>query len=78
MPRYALWIHVQEAGLDPEALPPSDAVAYLDRHLDAFLGEAGLQLAPRGRVRLRRRLRRFDPSTPTPYETMERLFGRSA
>ena len=75
VPRYALWIAVQEAGFDPERIATHQATRFVDRHLDPFLVEVGLVLASKRRTRLRRRLDRFDPSVPTPYETMQRIFG---
>jgi len=75
VPRYALWIAVQEAGLDPDLLDSHDTTRFFDEYLPAFLDEAGLALSTRGRKRLRRRILRFDPHRPTPYETMERMFG---
>ncbi len=75
MPRYALWMSVQEAGYDPDALAPHELRRFLGEQLSRFLHAEGLALAPRRLERLRRRLRRFDPSVPTPYETMERIFA---
>jgi len=77
VPRYPLWIRVQEAGFDPDGFEASQLLSFVDEHLEPFLVEEGLELSPRRRTRLLRRLRRFDPNVPTPYETMERIFGRS-
>lgn len=74
VPRYALWIAVQEAGLDPDRLESSELTRFLDAHLSGFLGDVGLSLTPRRLLRLQRRIGRFDPSVPTPYETMQRIF----
>ena len=72
-PRYALWLALQEQGLDPEALRRRDVLEFADRHLEAFLAEHEFALRSRHLARLRRCLDRFDPRHPTPYETMERL-----
>lgn len=74
MPRYALWLAVQEAELDPDELESEGIVHFLDAHLDRFLREVDLELAPRVRAGLRRRMARYDPRVPTPYETMQRIF----
>ena len=75
VPRYALWLRLRDAGLDPDQVATAEVVDFFDAHLDAFLAEEGLVLAPRRRTRLRRRLERYDPAIPTPYETMQRIFG---
>jgi hypothetical protein len=72
-PRYALWLHMGEIGLDPESLSRSQAVDFCEVHLTAFLHDHGLALAPGPRRRFEREVRRFDPSRLTPYEHMERL-----
>ena len=75
VPRYPLWIRVREAGYDPDAFGAGQLVSFFDEHLDPFLLEEGLVLPPRRRARLRKRITRFDPDVPTPYETIERIFG---
>ncbi len=75
VPRYALWISLQEAGYDPDALAAHQLRRYLDERLGAFLLSEDLELTPKRLERLRRRLRRFDPNVPTPYETMQRIFA---
>ena len=75
VPRYALWIRLQELGLTPGDLARADVLHFVRDALDAFLQAEGLKLADRRRRRLERRLRRFDPAVPTPYETMERIFS---
>lgn len=72
-PRYALWLHMSELGLDPEALSRSDALAFCRRHLTAFLTTHGMALPDRAGRRLARAIARFDPRHPTPYEHMARL-----
>ncbi len=72
LPRYALWLCLREAGRDPERLSREDLVAALEGELAGFLREQGLRLAP-GRSRgLSKRLRLFDPQTPTPEELLAR------
>lgn len=78
VPRYALWVSVREAGLDPDRLESGHLARFVDERLARFLAEEGLALPTRRLQRLRRRLVRFDPSVPTPYETMERIFSRPA
>ena len=72
-PRYALWLHMGELGMDPERLSRSDAVLFCRRHLDGFLGEQDLALRNREERRLVCAVDRFDPRHPTPYEHMARL-----
>jgi hypothetical protein len=78
VPRYALWLHLHERGLDPERLGRDEALAFCDGHLHAFLAAYGLHLAPRVGARLRRAVAGFDASHPTPYEHMERLGSPAA
>jgi hypothetical protein len=75
VPRYALWLLLQELGHDPELLSREAVLAFLDEQLEAFLAEHDLGLSAREDRRLRRSLERYDPAYPTPYETMERLFS---
>jgi hypothetical protein len=74
VPRYALWLCVQELGWDPVRIEADEVVAFVDDHLDAFLAEHDLFVPPRARRRLRRSLRRFDPRRPAPEEILERIF----
>lgn len=74
-PRYALWLHMGEVGLDPERLSRRDAVTFCAEHLTDFLADQGLRLADARRRRLAREVARFDPSRPTPYDHMARLGG---
>ena len=74
-PRYALWLHMSETGIDPEALTRSQARRYCAEHLDGFLDAHQLRLSGRLRRRLEREVARFDPRRPTPYDHMARLGG---
>ena len=74
-PRYALWLHMGEAGLDPEQLSRDEAIDFCELHLTEFLDDEGLWLSPGRRRRLQREVARFDPERPTPYEHMARLGG---
>lgn len=73
VPRWDLWLHLEELGWPPERLTREAVLAFHRFHLDAFLAERGLALAPRASRRLARALGRFDPGRPTPEEVMERL-----
>ena len=75
VPRYRLWLLLQHEGADPAQLDETALRAFCDRHLERFLCQEGARLSPRALRRLRRRLLRFDPTYPTPYETMERIAG---
>lgn len=72
-PRYALWLHISELGMEPEGLSRSQAVRFCDRYLDVFLDDHGLSLPPRRARRLARAVGVFDPLHVTPYEHMARL-----
>jgi len=74
-PRYALWLHFQEAGIDPGTLSHAALLAFVDGPLEGLLAKHGHSLRPRRVRRLRRRLDRFDPRHPPPEETMARLFS---
>jgi hypothetical protein len=73
VPRYALWLRVHEAGLDPEDLSRDEAAAFCGGPLADFLHEQGFALGARGRRRLERSVRRYDPSLPTPEEHFARF-----
>lgn len=75
VPRYALWLRMQETGCEPATLSAREALHFMATDLDAFLGAEGLELTQRAKRRLERRVRRFDPRHPTPYETMQRMFS---
>lgn len=72
-PRYALWLHMGEVGIDPEHLSRAGAVRFCRLHLTGFLAEQGLSLSARRRRRLERVIAAFDPRYRTPYEHMARL-----
>lgn len=73
VPRYALWLRVRAAGLDPERLTRDEALAFCRRELPGFLVELGLPLPRRAARRLEREVARFDPLRPTPYERIARV-----
>jgi hypothetical protein len=73
VPRYALWLYLNELGWNPERLTRGQAVVLCDEHLESFLAGRGWSLQRAARLRLRRTLSRFDPRFATPYETMARL-----
>ncbi len=74
-PRYPLWLRLQEHGEDPATLSWDALHAFIELDLEETLAEHGLALSDRMQRKLIRRLRHFDPTQPTPYETMERLFS---
>jgi hypothetical protein len=76
VPRYALWLHMAEVGLDPERLSRVDATRFCRDHLAGLLASQRLILPERQARRLGRRMARFDPCHPTPYEHMARLGER--
>ena len=82
VPRYALWLRIGEfgglgkLGGSPETLSRAAAVAFCREDLQAFLGEHGLELAPRKLRRLIRAVSRFDSQHPTPEEQLKSLFER--
>jgi hypothetical protein len=75
VPRYALWLRLQELGWDPDHLPVEAVTAFCDDHAGDFLADHAMQLDTRTLRRLRRRLVRFDPRFPTPEETLGRIFS---
>lgn len=78
VPRFRLWMAVQEAGGDPERLRRRDALAFLDSALHAFLESEGLALTRWKRRRLTRAVSFFDPATTTPEELLARIDGEHA
>jgi len=78
VPRWALWLRLEERGFPPERLTRDGVLAFQQRELDDFLAEQRLSLSPRSARRLARTLARFDPARPTPEEVMERLAGARA
>jgi hypothetical protein len=73
VPRYALWLEIQEFGFDPNALTGEQATAFCDGPLRRFLFERGFWLSPRSQRRLRRLVERHDPGIRTPEEHFARL-----
>jgi hypothetical protein len=73
LPRYALWLRLVDAGLDPERLRREQSLAFCRDHAAAFLAEQGIALSSGGARRLERAVRRFDARFPTPYERLARL-----
>lgn len=67
-PRYALWLHLRELGLDPERLSRDEAVAFCRDGLGRFLREHALALSRRQALSLLRAVARHDPSVRTPAE----------
>jgi hypothetical protein len=73
IPRYPLWLRLHALGYDPERFDRASATAFCGPHLERFLVEQGVRLPTRVLLRLRRRVQRFDPNVPTPYERMAAL-----
>lgn len=73
LPRYPLWLFLQECGWDPESLSRADTLAFSEGPLETFLETRGLRLGRGAARRLRRALERFDPRLPTPDERLARL-----
>ena len=71
VPRYPLWLRLRAHGFDPEQLDRASAIAFCEAPLETFLGEYGVRLPERELLKVRRSIRSFDPSVPTPYERME-------
>jgi hypothetical protein len=65
-PRYALWLRLRELGMD------ADRLSFCRDHLDAFLREHELALAPRQARDLLRSVARHDPALRTPAEWLAR------
>jgi len=72
-PRYRLWLRLRELEADPDALTATAAIQFCQSHLAGFLREEGLELSRFALMRVRRRVARYDPAVPTPYERMEQL-----
>lgn len=75
IPRYALWLELHDRGWNPESLQVTEALAFCDGPMEAFLNDRGMKISGRARKRLRRDLANFDPSRPLPQEIFERLCG---
>ena len=69
VPRYRLWLHLHESGLDPESLTAESAAAFCGDPLADFLAGIGIHIRRRELRRLRRTIARFDPQLPLPDET---------
>lgn len=67
-PRYALWLHLRELGLDPEHLSRDEAIDFCEDGLPRFLCEHELSLSRRQQISLRRAVARHDPTVRTPAE----------
>ena len=67
-PRYALWLHLRELGLDPDRLTRDEAIAFCEVELPCFLREHELALSRRQSLSLLRAVARHDPSVRTPAE----------
>jgi hypothetical protein len=67
-PRYALWLRLRELDMDADGLSRDDVVAFCRDHLDDFLREHELALAPRQARELLRSVARHDPALRTPAE----------
>jgi len=75
VPRYALWLELHDLGWNPESLQVTEALAFCDGPMEAFLANRGMRISRRARKRLRKDLANFDPSRPLPQEIFERLCG---
>jgi hypothetical protein len=73
IPRYPLWLKLHALGFDPERLDRESATAFCGRPLEVFLAEHGMRLPERALLRVRKSIRDFDPTVPTPYERMAAL-----
>jgi hypothetical protein len=71
--RFELWMELHEYGIDPERLTHQETIAFCDGPLESYLHKSGLSLRPRALRRLCRKLRKYDPAVPTPYERFAAL-----
>lgn len=67
-PRYALWLHLREHGLDPDRLTRDEVVAFCEDGVSQFLREHELALSRRQLLSLLRAVARHDPSVRSPAE----------
>ena len=77
IPRYALWLHLHDQGLDPERLARREVESFCLNAARPFLSEHGFTLSKRASRRLFREIARFDPTRITPEEHMARIGGGS-
>lgn len=73
VPRFELWIELHKYDIDPERLTREDTMAFCDGPLESYLHRCGLSLRPRTLRRLCRKVRKYDPAIPTPYERFAAL-----
>lgn len=73
VPRYPLWLTLQELGMEPDRLSRESAIAFCNDHLQGFLAHMGYHLSPRQIRRLARSLARFDPTRPSPDERLAEI-----
>ncbi len=70
--RYDLWLHVWNAGGDPDDMTREQAHIFIEDEMPAVFAEEGVVFEGRPRRRLERRLLAFDPTHPTPEEHVAR------
>jgi hypothetical protein len=73
VPRFELWMELHECNIDPERLSQEEAIAFCGGPLESYLRRCGLSLRPRALRRLCRKVRRYDPAVPTPYDRFAAL-----
>jgi hypothetical protein len=73
VPRFELWIELHKYDIDPERLTQEETMAFCDGPLESYLHRCGLSLRPRALRRLCRKVRKYDPAIPTPYERFAAL-----
>ncbi len=72
-PRWPLWLHLRESGIDPERAGAASLRPAVEQALASIRAELGSPFSPQERRRLRRALARFDPRFAPAYEHAERL-----
>jgi len=73
VPRFDLWMELHEWNIDPERLTREETIAFCEGLLESFLHERGLFLRPRALRRLCRKVAKYNPIIPTPYERFAAL-----
>jgi len=73
VPRFDLWMELHEWNIDPERLTREETIAFCEGPLESFLHERGLSLRPRTLRRLCRKIAKYNPTIPTPYERFAAL-----